>query len=712
MESYLFPGHYDLVTPDGKIAKLERVDETKSKAEIWIEGISPAFVGFVIEKERIFFNFKSTLAQLGLHAEKRELELDSDKKCASVIVDIVAIGDIGIKMLALLEVGAYIGKLFAADERRRVRDPDYLGRMFGRSDMQGNPLLSLGNLRGSADLTLEKIDGRTVAYLTLKNGHIRYEPSIYGFLPSVAKALKNSLSVRRLLPLHQKWFFQEARCVTENEILLVKTLPLHIRTVFAMVVNDLLSKGFSHTSANILQPNTSQSGDIYELFGSSQVELTDIPLEFYTLEPHREHVFFEDRDQLQDCIEKKSPIFEAFESAPAPRNARASVFVVKGEQLLKLKPKDWIIREPKFADFPGLMQGSRQALMVERYLQEQPSYPFLKCMEDGLITSQGILLSRYFPSPLMKRILLSEKVHALLKGIYFLKPSASHGDFFSHEDRALLLDLAKFAIPTYWVDESSQEILQYIHKSGRDSGMFVPIDKVETFLKASIFGIYGSNLIEGSSFEKEIQLLFKGLLELKEKSTHPLFHPNTPIALITGGGPGAMEVGNRIAKSLGILSCANIVDFSNKQGSIVNEQRQNPFVEAKMTYRLDKLVERQAEFHLDFPLFLQGGIGTDFEYALEEVRRKIGSTAPNPVFLFGSKEHWHKKISSRYLCNLRAGTIEGSEWVSNCFFCVQTAKQALKIFEKFFQGSLSIGKSGPFCKDGYVNVDPEGQPLY
>lgn len=31
----------------------------------------------------------------------------------------------------MLKVGSWIGKLFAADERRRVRDPDYLSRMFG-----------------------------------------------------------------------------------------------------------------------------------------------------------------------------------------------------------------------------------------------------------------------------------------------------------------------------------------------------------------------------------------------------------------------------------------------------------------------------------------------------------------------------------------------------------------------------------------------------
>ena len=38
--------------------------------------------------------------------------------------------------------------------------------------------------------------------------------------------------------------------------------------------------------------------------------------------------------------------------------------------------------------------------MVERYIQQQPSYPFLKSIDDGHITSEGILLTRSFPSPL------------------------------------------------------------------------------------------------------------------------------------------------------------------------------------------------------------------------------------------------------------------------------------------------------------------------
>lgn len=700
MPAFLDSRHYDLVTPDGAITNLTPINERSAEAVVFIEKISPSFVGFQIEPELVFFNVKSTLAQLGLDAVGIEYQLNQKSACAEIKVRLNAYGKIAQSLLSYIQVGTSIGKLFAADPRRRVRDPDYLGRMFGRADRWGKPLLSLGGLHGSDDLILDKVDGRTIAYLSLQNGKVVYDDSIYGFLPSLAKALATGKKTRELVSLHQEWKPFIPRNVSEDDILLVRTLPLHIRTVFGHVVNELLSPGYRHTSASILQPDTTASGDIYELFGSSKREITDIPLEFYTLEPYREYVFYSDRDQLQICLEDPNHLFKAFSTAPKPIENRAAVFVVKGEQLMNLQEDDWISRETRQHEFPGSHQGTRQALMVERYIEQQPSYPFLKAIDSGQITSQGILLTRYFPSPMMKRMLLSDQVQRCLKGIYFQFPSQSYGDFFSAEDRALLHDLDKFAIPVYWVDASTGKILKFTQKPDRDSGLFVPLNQVDTFLKSTVFGLYGSNLLEGN-FETELRKLMKGILDMRSEMNHPLLNKDTPLSMVTGGGPGVMEVGNRVAKELGILSCANIVDFSNKSSTVVNEQHQNPYIEAKMTYRIDKLVERQAEFHLDFPIFLMGGIGTDFEYSLEEVRRKVGSTPSHPILLMGPPEYWRRKVSQRFELNLETGTIKGSEWVSNCYICVQNAEDGIELYRQYFNGTLEIGKGGPIYPEGF-----------
>ena len=40
MESYLYPGHYDLITPDGKVTKIDRISDTEIEAVVAIEEIS------------------------------------------------------------------------------------------------------------------------------------------------------------------------------------------------------------------------------------------------------------------------------------------------------------------------------------------------------------------------------------------------------------------------------------------------------------------------------------------------------------------------------------------------------------------------------------------------------------------------------------------------------------------------------------------------
>jgi len=279
-ESYLRFAHYDLVTPDGKIQTITFNDKG-AEATVVIEGIQEGFVGFYLENEHILFNLKSSLAQLGLHSLKKSVLQDKKLGTAVVEVELIPYGPVANKMLSLLTPGAYIGKLFAADPSRRVRNPDYLMRMFGRSDRFGKPLLSLGSMGDSENLILEKVDGRTVAFLTLLKGVVKYDSGIEGLLETFAKALLHpSYKIRSFLNLHQNFVPNSPRFAQKDDILLVKTIPLHIRTVFGKVVDSLLPQGLMHTSANILEPDTKASGISMNYLVITRKSLKTFPLSF------------------------------------------------------------------------------------------------------------------------------------------------------------------------------------------------------------------------------------------------------------------------------------------------------------------------------------------------------------------------------------------------------------------------------------------------
>ena len=97
MNNFLVPSQYDLATPDGTITQLNRLNERSAQAVVFIQNISPQFVGFEIDKSSIFFNIKSTLAQLGINGTGLTYECDKKTLSAQVLVQLDAYGPIAIE---------------------------------------------------------------------------------------------------------------------------------------------------------------------------------------------------------------------------------------------------------------------------------------------------------------------------------------------------------------------------------------------------------------------------------------------------------------------------------------------------------------------------------------------------------------------------------------------------------------------------------------
>ena len=700
MPKNIFSHPYDLISPDGKSTKTKLINANELETVVRIEKISPYFKGFDIDPHLVQFNIKSTFAQLGVDGKGISYEFSPKLGIAEVLVKLKAFNPIGEKLLSLFSDGIYLGKLFAADDRRRVRHAEYLYRLLGKSDENGNPLLVIGEGYKTEIIIEQAEKNRTIVKIPLQQGIWVYDQAVYGFLETIIKGLKQAdTHFRSSLYLHQIQQLQP-RKIPDNGMLLVKTMNMSIQTLYARVVHEELPKGFFHASADILEPQR-KTGDIFEFHGSSDEEITHIPLEFYTLEPYREYFFFSDRDLLRECLDEPESLFQAFDTAP---DKEAATFIVKGEHLVKLTIADWLLSDlPIEGTLIVPPQDRKDEAVLSNFIKAQAIYTIVKAMQEANITSEGVVLTNYLPAPLLKSFLLNERVTRCLKAIYFKIPSPRHGNYFSHDDRTMLSDLAKASVNVFWVDFSSHLLLKYVLRSDKDFGMFVPVHKERDFKNATFFGIYGSRLTE-SDYKEEFKLLFKGLMQMQKELNHDKLNPETAIAVSTGGGPGVMSMGNQIASELDLLSCGHAVGFTKPHEMDEIEELINPYIQAKMTYRLEQLIIRQSEFGLDFPIFCQGGVGTDFEHALELLRTQVGNRPPAPVLLFGPPEYWKSKITSVYKTNREIGTIRGSEWVSNVFFCVQNHKQALAIYYKYFTNRLEVGPDHPPADDGFVII--------
>lgn len=701
---------FDLCSPDGGIATCNRISRTEMDVTIVIDEIAGNFAGF--NRSPVVFVLKSSLAQLGVNAVEMKISLDTRERRASVTGKLVSLSPLGTLTLDVLAVGSVVGKLFCPETHRLITSMDYIYRLLNQIDMHGNPLLVYGSKPTDPNWQLKMVDGRVVALLPVQPGVLKYSGDIHGLLPTIGKALLANRNYKDLLRLHQEHHEGNTRIAAQNQTLMVRSYSMHLRTMFGRVVDELLPEGVHCMSSNVIEPGPKDQGSVsgrtFVFYGDSAEELQFIPIEFFAMEAYREHVAFEQRTTLPQRSVNPSDIAKVFRSMPKDA-VRACTYISTGKMFDHITEAEWVTSEPHKEPYVGVEDPMKQQELAAKYLFQQCEYGILSAISMGDITSDGVLVCRYFPSPVLKSLLLSRQVCKRLRAIIFARASHGHGSFLSQDDRSMLADLNTFGISVYQYDEATNELFQFMRRVGSDSGLMVPLDRRNEYLQATFFGVYGSNLVAGD-FEAELMLLMRGLLELRKTSKHPKFNANVPLALVTGGGPGAMEVGNRVAKTLGVLSCGMFVDFGslvNKPGATINEQKKNPYVEAYMTYRPEKLVERQSDFNLDFPIFLTGGVGTDFEYALEEVRRKVGTVAATPLILFGTAEHWGAKITHRFLENRRSGTIKGSEWLSNIPHVVSSGKQALRVLTKYFEGTLASGPAHPANDLGFIVVSDD-----
>lgn len=148
---------------------------------------------------------------------------------------------------------------------------------------------------------------------------------------------------------------------------------------------------------------------------------------------------------------------------------------------------------------------------------------------------------------------------------------------------------------------------------------------------------------------------------------------NRDFVVVTGGGPGVMEAGNRGAQDEGGVSIGlNIV--------LPHEQAPNPYVTPELAFNFHYFAIRKMHFLMRaraicvFP----GGFGTLDETFEALTLIQTGRMQRVPILLFG-RAFWEKIINWDALSD--AGTISAEDL--DLFRFVETAEEAAKIIENW-----------------------------
>jgi uncharacterized protein (TIGR00730 family) len=173
--------------------------------------------------------------------------------------------------------------------------------------------------------------------------------------------------------------------------------------------------------------------------------------------------------------------------------------------------------------------------------------------------------------------------------------------------------------------------------------------------------------VEMSRFYDEARR-FAGLVTERSRTLE------TPIYVVTGGGPGIMEAGNRGAHEVGGKSIGlNIV--------LPHEQAPNPYITPELCFQFHYFALRKMHFVMRsialvcFP----GGFGTLDELFETMTLIQTGKSRPRPILLFG-RAFWERLVDFGYLVD--TGMISAADL--GLFKFVESAEEAWDHLAAFY----------------------------
>ena len=191
-----------------------------------------------------------------------------------------------------------------------------------------------------------------------------------------------------------------------------------------------------------------------------------------------------------------------------------------------------------------------------------------------------------------------------------------------------------------------------------------------------------ANAVDMSRYYDEARR-FAGIVTTRSRALE------TPIFVVTGGGPGIMEAGNRGAYEVGGKSIGlNIV--------LPHEQAPNPYITPELCFQFHYFALRKMHFVMRsiglvcFP----GGFGTLDELFETLTLIQNGKSRKRPILLFG-RAFWEKLLDFQHLVD--TGMIGAADL--QLFRFVETAEEAWQMLADHYGFDAPETETGKFAEE-------------
>ncbi len=658
MRPTLYP-YDDVITDDGYLWAVAREAEAL-RVIVAFDNISQRFVDRLASGE-VQFVLRSRICQLGLDAELNHIERRSGGggrlECTVTIRHShgLCLAEAVVDFLANCRKHVPLGKLFNRIPERQL-DFDDIVRNLGHS-VDGAPVIEVNEYSQAVeDMIVVPLDA--IVYEIDYGGSINGEQILYLLTQGTRKDLD---LLRRPVP-------SKTPHAVKPHGWLLSRLPLFVvREHFAFIDRPMLGgrpvPGLRHASAKLFDPLsyrgiTTQA--MVEVFNDTGEELRvdGLGLKLYRPERRRCSVQAPCTSRLAGLVAPASAIRERMDASlkgseiGGGKRIKHAAFIVDPAELDKLdRLKSSAVVEARDRTSPE----TAPALSV----LECPEHDILEEIAGGYIKATGFLLSYYFP-----RWDIGSRIEACkdkLCALVFRCPSYSNGLFFSEYDVLRLKYFRDLGIRILWMRDDGP----YEYQIRNDCGFFLKEELAEAFRNATFFACYGSSAQVDPSVERDLPGFFDRLSALFGQ-----------IGVVTGGGPGLMEVVNRVATRQGILSasCGLSTEFS----SFPQDVNQH----CNIVMYFDEYCRhiRQKNFAIArFPVFFPGGLGTLEEVGIEMCNWKLGVRRPAP-YVFVGGDYWHAMMA--HLEHAAAAGMIDPKTLRN-LFVVQDLAEAASVYERF-----------------------------